>query len=104
MLSNREGTSVDPVPFVVVTGLAFLLCLAFGPIYLNAVFGLGFAAGVGWSVSVFTVLLWCAWYRFVWTRRPEIREEVPAGRRIQGIYYGMVGFGLVCALLMLPFW
>lgn len=104
MLSNREGTSVDPVPFLVVTGLSFLICLSVGPLYLNAVFGISFATGVGWSFLVFTGLLWVSWYRFVWTRRPRIREEVPAERRLRGIYYGMVAFGLVVALMLLPLW
>ncbi|MFC7082051.1 hypothetical protein [Halorussus caseinilyticus] len=33
---NRFGTPVDPVPFLVVAALGFLLCYTFGPSYLMA--------------------------------------------------------------------
>ncbi|AFO56896.1 hypothetical protein NJ7G_1652 [Natrinema sp. J7-2] len=32
-LRNRHGVRIDPVPFVVVVGLAFMFLLSFGPLY-----------------------------------------------------------------------
>jgi len=35
-LRNRHGSHVDPVPFVVVAGLTFMILLSFGPLYGQA--------------------------------------------------------------------
>lgn len=87
-LTNREGTPIDPVPFLVVALLAAMLLVGWGPLYLRA-HGFGLTVSVAVSV-VLTVLAWLVlYYRFVWTANPLIRQEVPAATRYLRLLYGI---------------
>jgi hypothetical protein len=98
---NREGTPVDPWPFVVVAATGVLPLLSFGPLYLTA-FGVPLRVGVPVSVAASAAVVAAAYYRFVLTYRPAVRAEVPAGERARRLFWlAMVLLG-VLALLTLP--
>ncbi|NEU55238.1 hypothetical protein [Halorussus sp. MSC15.2] len=98
---NRFGTPVDPVPFLVVAAFGFLFCYTFGPSYLMA-FGAELAGGLGYSTMAFLAVTGLAYYRFVWTARPELRNEIPAQFRLRRIVLGGLVVAGVFALLSLP--
>jgi ABC-type nickel/cobalt efflux system permease component RcnA len=100
---NREGTHVDPVPFLVVSGLSFLGSLSFVPVYCLTL-GLSMPVSVGAGVAVFLCLAAAAYHRMVWDARPELRGEVPPEVRLQRLVYGVlvvVGVLLLLTLLLL---
>jgi len=98
---NRTGTPVDPVPFIVVAGLSFLLCYSYGPLYLMEL-GAELSGALGYSTMTFLALVGLAYYRFVWTARPDLRGEVPAHFRIHRLVLGGVAVVGVLVLLLLP--
>lgn len=98
---NSRGIPVDPVPFIVVAGMGFLLCYSYGPIYLLE-FGAELGGALGYTTMVFLAFAWYAYYRLVWTARPDLRGEVPAHLRLRRfVLSGFVVVGLL-ALLSLP--
>jgi hypothetical protein len=99
---NREGSAVDPVPYLVVTSLLFLFCLSFGPAYCLAL-GSSLAAGLVASTLVFLVLAVGAYHQMVWVARPELHGAVPGTQRLQRLFYLAVLVALVFVTLSLPF-
>jgi hypothetical protein len=100
-LENRVGTPVDPVPFVVVAAFGFLFCYSYGPIYLME-FGAELGGALGYTTMAFLAFLGFAYYRFVWTARPDLRAEVPAHLRLRQLVLGGLAVGGVFVLLSLP--
>jgi hypothetical protein len=100
-LRNRDGTPVDPVPFLVVVALAFLLTFSLGPIYASAV-GLSFRLGLSLSAGLFVVVSSGAYVRLVWHARPELRTEVPAADRLTRLLYAALCLALLLVLLSIP--
>lgn len=100
MLTNGRGQAVDPVPFAVVTGTAFLGCYSFLPVYLSS-FGVGAPVALGVTTAVFLPLAAGAYHRLVLNARPETYEEVPAERRLETIVYGALVVVGVLLLLTL---
>jgi hypothetical protein len=100
MVQNREGRSIDPVPFVVVTGLSFLGCYSFFPVYF-ASFGLSASAALALTTAIFTPLAGGAYYRLVWVAHPQVRSEVSPGLRLEYIFYGALAVTGVFLLLTL---
>jgi hypothetical protein len=99
---NRDGTPVDPVPFLVVAGLSFLLIFSFGPLYAGAV-GLSLPLGLWLSAGLFVVTAAAAYVRFVWQAPPDdLRGEVPADRRFARLLYATLCLALLVVLLSLP--
>lgn len=101
-LKNRDGTPIDPVPFLVVALLAAMILIGWGPLYLKA-HGISQTPAV--LVSVASTVLTSAvfYYRFVWSANPMIKKEVPAATRYLRFLYGIVIgilllFGLVALL------
>ncbi|WP_256685392.1 hypothetical protein [Halococcus qingdaonensis] len=101
-LTNRHGTPVDPVPFLVVSSLAFLMSFSYGPIYLLA---LGLSLPI--SITVSTILFVCAtgtaYHQMVLTTRPELRGEIPPEQRLRRLVYAAAVLLALLALLSLPF-
>lgn len=97
-LRNQEGTPVDPVPFFVVTGTAFATCYSFGPLYVVAL-GADLATGVAASTGAFLAATGGAYHRFVWTARPDVRDEVPAARRLRRLVL-LVAVGIALIVLL----
>lgn len=100
-LRNRHRREVDPVPFAVVALLAFAATFSFGPGYLLELgLSLDRALLVCATVTAGTTAL--AYYRLIWTARPDVRGEIPAWVRLRSlIYAGMLLCGLL-GLLSLP--
>jgi hypothetical protein len=92
---------VDPVPFIVVSAMGFLFCYSYGPVYLME-FGAELGGALGYTTMVFLAFAWYAYYRLVWTARPDLRGEVPAHLRLRRLVLGALVVGGVLALLSLP--
>lgn len=101
MFRNREGTAVDPVPFLVVSGLSLVGSLSFVPVYCLTL-GLSMPVSVGAGVTVFLGLTALSYHRMVWSTRPELRGEIPPGVRLQRLVYGvLVAAGVLLFLTLL---
>lgn len=101
MVRNRDGDQVDPVPYLVVVGFAFLGCFIFGPVYALSV-GLPLPVGVAVSGAVFLAVAAVAYHRMVWTARPDLRSEVPARERlVRLLYAALVTVGLMIGLTII---
>jgi len=98
---NNAGTAVDPVPFLVVGGLGFLVCYSCGPIYLLS-YGLGLPGALALTTAVWVATTAVAYHRFVWTARPEIRSEIPPTLRLRRIGLGVLTVFAVLLLLTVP--
>jgi hypothetical protein len=101
MFRNRDGTSVDPVPFFVVASLAFLVAFSFGPVYAVAV-GLSLPVGLSLSAGAFLAASAVAYRRLVRRARPALRAEVPPAHRLARLVYGALCLALLFVLLTLP--
>lgn len=93
-LRNRHGVSVDPVPFVVVSGLAFMLSFSFGPLYGLAL-GLSLPTALAASGMAFLLAAALAFHRQVWNGRPP--EETSVALRAEQLLYGALVFAVVVA-------
>jgi hypothetical protein len=100
-LTNARGRPVDPVPFLVVAALAFLVSFSYGPIYCMEL-GLSLPAALGVSTGAFVGASALAYHRLVRRMRPELRGEVPAEQRLGGIIYAMLVVAALLGLLALP--
>ena len=98
-LQNRHGAPVDPVPFVVLCGLAFMISFSFGPLY-GLAFGLSLPTALAASGTVFLAVTALAFYRLVWTARPP--GEVSVQMRAEQLLYGTLAFAVVVAAATLP--
>ena len=98
---NRHGSSVDPVPFVVTSLLLALILLSWGPGYLLA-FGVALPTAIAICVLVTGCATAGAYYRLVWTRRPDFRELVTPGDRVRHLAYLALAGALILVLLALP--
>lgn len=100
-LRNRNGQSVDPVPFLVVTGLAFLIIYSFGPMYLQAL-GLTVDYGLPVCTALFLGIAATAYYRMVWTHRPNAGKLVSGGVSFGQLWYAILILIAFVLLLSLP--
>jgi hypothetical protein len=101
-LRNRDGTAVDPVPFLVVASMAVLVCYSFGPVYALSI-GLEGPAVFGLPTVVCVAAIGAAYHRLVYTARPELRDEIPPERRVEALVYAALAGGAVLVALSLPF-
>lgn len=85
-LRNRHGTPVDPVPFVVVVGLTFMVLLSFGPLYGREL-GLALETAIVLSAALFALAVMIAFYRQIWTFCPETTDSVPSAVRAERLFY-----------------
>ncbi len=99
---NREGTPVDPVPFLVVVLTAFLITHAWGPLYLGAL-GFSTAGSLSLLTALLAVIVAVAYYRLVWLADPGKPRVASPDQRLSYLLYAIViGFALL-ALLAVPF-
>lgn len=102
-LRNREGTPIDPIPFLVVALLGVTVFMAWGPLYLKE-HGVAEPAAVGCSGALAAGTVGVAYYQYVWNANPAIREEVPAGVRFRKLLYAiLIGVVVLLALVMLVY-
>jgi len=97
-LRNRDGDPIDPVPYLVVLAVGFLVTFSFLPGYCLA---LGLPVWVGLLVAgtVFVGFAGVTYHRMVLTSRPEIQREVPAELRVRKLFYVVLVVGVVLAVL-----
>ncbi|WP_135366415.1 hypothetical protein [Halosimplex halophilum] len=100
-LRNREGEAVDPVPFLVVAGIAFAVVYSFGPLYFRAL-GLPIRYGVVVSTGLFAASTAGLYHRMVWTLDPAYREVVPVGDRFERLLLATLACIGAVVLLALP--
>ncbi|WP_181691097.1 hypothetical protein [Natronomonas sp. LN261] len=98
-LSNRDGTPIDPVPFAVVGGLAFMLLLSVGPLY-GLAYGLSLPVSLAVSTVLYAVVAVGAFYRQVWDAHP--RRETPVRMRAEQLFHGALAFAVVLVAVTLP--
>lgn len=87
---NDRGRKIDPVPFLVVVAMAFLVCYSYFPITLIEI-GLSLAGALTIATAGFLAGSALAYYWMVWMARPEVRGEIPLAHRIQRMLYGALG-------------
>ncbi|WP_247002360.1 hypothetical protein [Halosolutus gelatinilyticus] len=97
---NRHGSPVDPVPFVVVSGLTVMLLLSFGPLYAQAL-GAPLDVSIGASLGLSLLAAVVAYYRQVWTARSEL-AVVPAGVRAERLFHLMLVLAAISVGLAVP--
>lgn len=100
-LRNRQGVAVDPVPFLVVVASVLVVVYSFGPIYLVEL-DVPLPSALGVCTVVCLCLVTVAYYRLVWTARPEHRGVVPVERRIKRLFYAVLAGIALLGLLALP--
>ena len=98
---NRLGTPVDPVPFLVVAALGFLACYSYGSSYLLTL-GASLWEALALATVAFVATTALSYHRFVWTARPDLRSEVPAGLRLRRLLIAALAVVGVFVLLSLP--
>lgn len=101
MWRNDQGDDVDPAPFVVSSLLSVMIGFSFGPVYAME-YGLDLRAGLAVSGLLVGATIVYAYHRLVWRSRPEIRAEVPAGVRLQRLFYAVIAGILVLSALTFP--
>jgi phosphate/sulfate permease len=101
-LRNRYGDPVDPVPAAVVAGMGTLVAWSFFPVYVTA---LGYSPTLGVVVAALLTLAVVAgaFYRFVWTVRPESSEAESPDGRLRRMFYAGIALAVVLFALSLPF-
>ncbi|MEZ3165291.1 hypothetical protein ABNG03_09415 [Halorubrum sp. RMP-47] len=100
-LSNRRGEPVDPIPFLVTTGLAFALVFSFGPLY-GLAYGLSLSGALALSALGFGATAWVAYCQLVRAAPPVDAGPLPSGPRFERLLYAGVGLGLAFLALTLP--
>jgi hypothetical protein len=98
LIRNRHGEIVDPIPFVVITGSTWLLCLSFGPLYLD-LFGIPWTEGLLACVILAVVTSLWAYRRFIWTVDPAVQESLSAGVRFHRLCLGGIAFCMILIIL-----
>lgn len=100
-LRNREGTEIDPIPFLVTGSIAFLLLFAFGPGYLLS---LGFPVDHALVVTsvAFGGTLLAVYHELVYDANPTRKEEVPGAVRFRRLVYVVLIVTALMLLLLIP--
>lgn len=102
-LQNRDGNSVDPVPFLVVAGMGGMIVFSAGPIYLMTLFGVDVVVALAGSAAIYLPLVVGAYHRLVRAARPDLHDDLPASWQFRRLWYAAIALGLLLALLSLPF-
>lgn len=98
---NRHGERVDPVPFLVVAGLAFAFGFSFGPIY-GLSYGLTLPASLAVSTLAVAVAAAVAYHRLIRCAPPIDAGPLPPGPRVERLLYAGAAFGLLLIALTVP--
>lgn len=101
VFKNKDGTPVDPIPFFIVSIMAFTIIFTFGPPYFLAL-GLRLEVALAACTAIVCISTVTAYYRYVWTTRPTTRAEVPGPVRLKRLFYAILAGFLLVALLALP--
>ena len=100
-LTNHRGDPIDPVPFLVSVGLAFMLAFSTGPIY-----GLSYGVPLAWSLIAATVaflgLSTLAYIQLVRSAPALDAGPLPIAPRIEQLMYAALALGVILGALTLP--
>ncbi|WP_254839291.1 hypothetical protein [Natronomonas marina] len=97
---NRNGDPVDPVPFLVSTGLSVMLLFSTGPLY-GLAYGLSVRVSLVLSSAGAVAVAAFAYHRLVWVATPSW-VQVPAELRFQRLLYVALAFGVILLGLSVP--
>jgi hypothetical protein len=97
---NRDGDPVDPVPFLVCTGMAVMLLFSVGPLY-GLAYGLPVWAGLTVATAGTVAVSAVAYHRLVWTAPPPSVQIAPELRFQRLIYIG-VAFAVLLIAVSVP--
>ncbi|MDB2281409.1 hypothetical protein PM030_05935 [Halorubrum ezzemoulense] len=100
-LRNRRGDPIDPIPFLVTTGLAFALVFSFGPLY-GLAYGLSLSAALVLSALGFVGVAIVAYRQLVRSAPPVGAGALPADLRFERLLYAGVVLGIAFLALTLP--
>lgn len=98
---NRRDEPIDPVPFLVSVGLAFMLVFSIGPLY-GLAYGLSVPTSLVWSAAGFLATAAAAYVHLVRRAPPLDAGPLPAGPRFERLLYAAVGLGVVLVGLTIP--
>ena len=100
-LRNRDGTPVDPVPWIVTSGLWFMLLFSIGPIYLQE-YGLPLVPALIVLVVGYAGVVVASYWRYVYTARPDLRAEIPPAVRMERLFYAVIAGVLLLLAVSVP--
>lgn len=98
---NKHGDRIDPVPFLVTVGLAFMVAFSVGPIY-GLAYGLALRAALGLSGAAFAGATALAYRQLVRSAPAIDAGPLPPGPRVERLFYAAVGLGVALVALTLP--
>lgn len=100
-LRNRDGTEVDPIPFLVTASVAFLLLFAFAPGYLLSL-GLTVQNALVVTSVAFGATLLAVYHQLVYDVNPTRLEEIPGPVRFRRLVYIVLVATATMLLLLIP--
>ena len=98
---NRRGEPVDPVPFLVSVGLAFMLTFSIGPIY-GLAYGLPLSTSISMAAAAFAGLAVVAYAQLIRDAPAVDAGPLPIEPRFERLLYAALGFGVVLVALAIP--
>ena len=98
---NKHGDRIDPVPFLVTVGLAFMVAFSFGPIY-GLAYGFALRAALALSGAAFVGATTLAYRQLVRSAPALDAGPLPPGPRVERLFYGAIGLVVVLSALTVP--
>lgn len=98
---NRQGNRIDPVPFLVTVGLAFMIAFSAGPIY-GLAYGLPLRSALALSGAAFVGAATVAYCQLVRNAPAIDAGPLPPGPRVERLFYGAIGVCVVLIALTIP--
>jgi hypothetical protein len=98
---NHRGEPIDPIPFLVTTGLGFTLIFSFGPLY-GLAYGLSLPLALAASALGFAAVALVAHRQLVRSAPPVNAGPLPSGPRFERLLYAGLGLGVAFVALTLP--
>lgn len=98
---NRRDEPVDPVPFLVSVGLAFMLTFSIGPIY-GLAYGLPLSTSLSVAAVAFACLAIVAYAQLIRGAPAVDAGPLPVEPRFERLLYAAFGFGVVLVALSIP--
>ena len=98
---NKHGDRIDPVPFLVTVGLAFMVAFSVGPIY-GLAYGFTLRAALALSGAAFAGGTAVAYRQLVRSAPALDAGPLPPGPRVERLFYGAIGLIVVLAALTVP--
>ncbi|OYR53496.1 hypothetical protein [Halorubrum halodurans] len=101
LIRNGRGEPIDPVPFLVSAGLAFMLAFSIGPIY-GLAYGISLSTSLAASGLAFLGIVAVAHAQLVRGAPAVDAGPLPAAPRFERLLYAAIAFGVVLVGLTVP--